>query len=478
MSKKLDDIKRLPIDIDPTNNTLLKSFNFLNDEKYACLYNINKEEPYCNHIFKESELINWLNNKKQKNNLCPECFNGKTSKIENSLIQGDLTPAKIQQLFSIFNLRPDPLKGHDPIPEIDGPPPILKEGFMMWKPKSTDPYPNRIGWIPMHVNKERLKFSEYHGLTIEEMNKKKLVQRTSTFKISYIIAYPSTRFNKNLDDLPLIGMLHGVPGNARWKMRMLRELGKFAVVVAWHMLGMGDSDQVLDYTLDENNQNEKENEAWDWIHDVPYVHQLMTEHIPDLLGILKFKIDPKTKKEIPRRWIFQSDDWGSGIHLRYLEQHNDSILHNFFVNPIWLDGYPVIEISTIGRLAAVRKENPSSFYSAAFGLPQIIIGIEKYMVEKRWKMNRYTETNYIYPYQHVDYQSGEIAADMPPNYWNIAVLANRSSRLAARQSQPYHPTENKYGFKPEKITKPIDFIIGLKVRVFDFCFQTINHNKC
>ena len=95
------------------------------------------------------------------------------------------------------------------------------------------------------------------------------------------------------------------------------------------------------------------------------------------------------------------------------------------------------------------------------------------MVEERWKMNRYTEADYIYPYQNVDYQSRKTTAEMNPNYWNIAVLADRSSRLAPRQLQPYHDSDNTYGFHPENIKGPIDFIWGLKVRVFDFFFKQL-----
>ena len=441
---KFDKIQALSPKIDPTKSIIIKTF-CLSKKKYAYLYNINKGEPQCDHIFEESELINWLQiHKRINDNLCPKC-----ASVNTVNFGAKFTTEQYQSLFSTFNLKPDKLMGHDPIPEIDGPPPILKEGEMMWHSTTT------IGSVPMTSDGERYKYSDYYGKFIQNMRTQNMVQDTSVFKISYIIAYPSKE-NIDLDKLPLIGMLHGVPGNARWKIRMLRELGKFAVVVAWHMLGMGDSDQILDYKFI-NNKGKQPNQAWDWKYDVPYVHELMTQWIPSQHGLTPEK-----------KWIFQSDDWGSGIHLRYLEKHNDIILHNFFSNPIWLDGYFVIEIGTIGKLANIRRDNLELFHTAAFGLPQIIIGVEKYMVEERWKMNRYTETDYIYPYQDVDYQSGKTAAEMKPNYWNIAVLADRSSRLAPRQLQPYHDSDNTYGFHPENINTPIDFIWGLKVRVFDF----------
>ncbi len=145
--------------------------------------------------------------------------------------------------------------------------------------------------------------------------------------------------------------------------------------------------------------------------------------------------------------------------------HSDDLLYQFLVSAVISDGYPVIEISTIGKLAAVRRSNPEAFALAAFGLPQTLIGVEKYMVLDRHKMNRYTETDNLFPYQDVDYQAKRTAAEMPQNFWNIAVLADRSSRLAPVQLQPYHPSKNPDGFRAEAARHPIDFIWGMRDQV-------------
>lgn len=436
------------LDAESISGTNLKRASIRRDGSSDCyVCNDDTEEPLCEHRLEKTRLEAWISEERENHqSLCPECDSLKKNGTVSVRVAtrggsngGVSQKTLLLELFGAFNLKPDPLAGHTPIPENDGPPPHMEEGFMMWSP-----HDGRDGWIPMDPDGRRLEFKEYYGKLIDDIPKQKVTE----FMISYIIAYPATRSRGNLDDLQVIGMEHGVPGNARWKIGMMRLLGKSAVVVAWHMLGMGSSDQVLDYKL--NKTGEEENEAWDWVHDVPYVHQLMTEHIPR-------EMEMKTKP-----FVFQSDDWGSGIHLRYAEAHDDWIKHNFFGNPIWIDGYFVIEIGTIGRLADKRRRDTKSFYLGAFGLTKDIIGIEKYMVQKRWKMNRYTETDYIYPYQDVDYQSGKNAAEMHPNYWNIAVLADRSSRLAPVQLQPYHPKNNTEGFHPENITKDVDIIWGNK----------------
>ncbi len=430
------------LDADTLFGTGIGRASIRNDGSGCYVRNDDAGESLCEHRLEKTRLESWISEERDHyQSLCPECETNHSTRFERICgRRGGTNGVDLEELFDAFNLKPDPLAGHTPIPEIDGPPPHMEEGFMMWSPGD-----GRDGWVPMDSDGRRLDTSEYYGKLLDQIPKRKVTE----FKISYIIAYPATRSRGKLDDLQVIGMEHGVPGNARWKIGMMRLLGKFAVVVAWHMLGMGSSDQVLDYKLNKSG-GEEENEAWDWVHDVPYVHELMTQHIPGVL-----QMSPKT-------FVFQSDDWGSGIHLRYAEAHDEWIKHNFFGNPIWIDGYFVIEIGTIGRLADKRRRDLQSFYLGAFGLPKDIIGIEKYMVQKRWKMNRYTETDYIYPYQNVDYQSGKNAAEMHPNYWNIAVLADRSSRLAPVQLQPYHHTKNPSGFRPEKITKDVDIIWGNK----------------
>ena len=434
-------------DEDPLRGIMFQVFR-----ERARLFDAAAEKPCCEHVHDRAALQMHLKRRSPKDPLCPKCpspSRGPSLRPGKDTIGfGDfraLEPVgqptgRLEEMFDAFNLKPDKFAAHSPIPEIDGPEPRFEDGTMEWDAWAAF---GGSGDVPVNkTTKKRLKHSEYHGPIDEVPN-----MRTETFNIAYTIAYPATRDKESLRDLPLIGMLHGVPGNRRWKYELMRHLGKFAIVVAWDMLGMGESDQVLDYTFMKQGAV---NEAWDWEHDVPYVHQLMTVHIPKVLDVS------------PQKWVFEADDWGAGPALWYAAMYPDWLLHSFFVCPVWLDGYPVIEIATIGRMAAVRRENPAAFMQGAFALPQVLVGIEKYMVEERWKMNRYTETDYLFPYQGVNYQAGKTAAEMQPNFWNLAVLADRSSRLAPRQLQPFHERNNPYGVHFDEVTAPVDFVWGKK----------------
>ncbi len=355
--------------------------------------------------------------------------------------------------FRAFNLSPDPLAGHEAPCDLHGPPPHFQDHTMQWTPSR-----GQTGLVPFNrTTGLRAKTEEYHGVAINEIlggdHPRIYAAQVTTFHVKYTVAYPAALHGnpRALDRLPLIGDLHGVPGNRKFKIAKAQELAKFAVVVLIEMLGMGESDQALDLHFPGEEDSLR---AWDWEHDVAYVHLLMTEELakPEVLGLTRGK-----------RWIFSADDWGAGIGLRYLAEHgNDYLWHAFFVNPIWLDGHFVVEIGAIGQLAAVRKANLQQFHEAAASLPQKLVGIEKYMVEQRWKMNRYTETSYLGAYQDVDYQSGRSAAEMPANYWNLAVLADRASRLAPRQLQPWAPVSNPQGVRLRHVTTPVTMIWGMK----------------
>ena len=344
-------------------------------------------------------------------------------------------------LFTAFNLPPEETADHrfprDLLPDVD-----LSVHHMKWTPGD-----GRSGRVPKNGGAP-------YGLPVAEVP----YEETGTFSIACTIAMPASRKTRSDNsDLPLIGLLHGVPMNRRLKYQIMRILGQRAIVVCWDMLGMGESDAVLNYRLNNGSSSSsscskkvEENEAWDWVHDVPYVHKLMTEFVPPLVGL---------QRNSP--WIFQADDWGAGIALHYAALYPEMLRHLFLVSAILGDGHFVIEIGTIGRLAELGRLQPEKFTAAAFGLPQILVGIEKYMVEERWKMNRYTESSYLRPYQDVNYQAGRTAADMGPNYWNLRVLTDRASRLAARQLQPYSKHLNPCGVKFRKIRNvPVDFIGG------------------
>ncbi len=354
------------------------------------------------------------------------------------------TPHPFEKLFEAFNLKPGEFTDHHYDHSLDADVHAF-DGRMRWRSTVGE---GRVPRGPMKSG---------YGRKIDDV----VSDLTRVFEIAYTVMMPKSRSERRSivrginDDLPLIGMLHGVPTNRKWKFfvqKMLAQRG--AIVVSFDMLGMGESSMVLDYVADDQGDNENDvNSAWDWKNDVPYVHQLFMEHIPSLPGVNRSR---------DKKFVLACDDWGAGIGEWYAVTHPTTLEHFFLINPIHLDGYPVIEISTIGKTDRVRRMmGNAAFEQGAFTLPQVIIGILKYMIVNRKRMNRYTESSFMFPYQDVDYQAGKDAAGMRQHFWNLAVLAARASRLAPRQLQPYHDVENPEGLRVENIKDvPIDVIWG------------------
>jgi pimeloyl-ACP methyl ester carboxylesterase len=352
------------------------------------------------------------------------------------------------KLFEAFNLSPDQHTDHHYDHRLDADV-ASWDGFMEWR--------SRVGTGRVLT----LPSKKAYGVPIDELIKKHS-RVTNTFNIAYTVMMPKEWLQSSLNvKRPLIGLLHGVPTNRKWKyyvQKLLAQRG--AIVVSFDMLGMGESSMVLDYThrdqrtaekgYTQEEEDEDANMAWDWKNDVDYVHELFMRHIPGL---------PQVNRLANKKFVLACDDWGAGIGEWYLTNHPDRLNQLFLLNPIHLDGYFVIEIGTIGKTAEVRRKmGNAAFQQGAFTLPQVMLGIEKYMIVDRKRMNRYTESSFMFPYQDVNYQAGKDAAHMKQHFWNLAVLADRASRLAPRQLQPYHRTLNPDGLK---VTKPKDVPIDV-----------------
>ena len=353
-------------------------------------------------------------------------------------------------LFDAFSLEPDPFTTHrseSAAPHVE----LVKfEERMTWNAR-------RNGWV-LPFERQSTAF----GVPIDDLIKE--ARWTNKVEIAYTVMMPKewdqAAPGAN-DDKTVIVMLHGVPANRKWKYHMMEIMARRgAIVVAPDLLGMGDSTHPLNFGhLNEDDKDGSavpDNTAWDWKHDVGWIHALIKYRISEMarLGFSKRV-----------RAVVAADDWGAGPAQWLLAERPKDISHLVLINPIHLDGYFVIEIGTIGRLNDVRlKAGNAEFQRAAFGLPQSMVGIEKYMVEERFRMNRYTESTYLGPYQDTRYQSGQTAADMKPNYWSLAVLAARSARLAPRQLLPFHPVKNKSGLRFDQMPAdvPVDFIWGRK----------------
>jgi pimeloyl-ACP methyl ester carboxylesterase len=369
-----------------------------------------------------------------------------------------------ERLFRAFSQEPEEVTDHEE-PDVHVPLEV-RTGKMTWQSRKTmgtvlrpgpgntqkadDAYGLEIHWVPEGLNSD----TNVDGDPVHDVGNMWYGEHTTKFQIAYTVMYPATKTDQ---DSAQIALLHGVPMNRKAKYAVMKRLAKAgAFCVCFDMLGMGESDKPLHYHYNKDHARRyfPPNGAWDWKNDVPYVHQLLTQELPEQYGV---KEDG---------WVFQADDWGAGIALHYAAQYSDTLSRLQLVNPIYLDGYFVIEIGTIGEMARLRQQDPKAFYQAASGLPQAMIGIEKYMVEHKNVFNNATERTFLGPYRNANYQDGKVAADKHSHFWNIQVLADRSAHLAPRQLLPRHnyagtgaPTE-VHGVAYSMIRCDVDVIWG------------------
>lgn len=240
---------------------------------------------------------------------------------QSTEISTEVTQRFIRDGFEAYNLRPKKLDGHQFRPQIYGAEPTLEEGKMWFQSKFH-------GTVPVHKNKVTVVWDETNQQAIkvpERLSSDKLegkdprnirVQKTNVFQVSYIVARPAGRSKNNLKNLPYVLFIPGVPMNAWLKLDLMRQIGKGAFTAAVSMLGMGDSDMPHDYGKDtypyaeppkSKQDRDNFNRAWDWEHDVDYMHLLMKRHF-----VREYNLDPKKK------WVIQADDWGIYYYYYFL----------------------------------------------------------------------------------------------------------------------------------------------------------------
>lgn len=375
------------------------------------------------------------------------------------------------ELFDIYNLKPNKHKGHRFDSNWYGPSPVFKDSSFQFVPRD-----GSTGYIPdprVHPN-----FDSLVGVPFDEVTK----IRTKSFKISYTYAMPR---DKPLDGkMKMLILLHGVPTQKNQKFEVMRELSNFMFCVAPDMFGMGESDQPHEY---KSPLNDEENQKWDWHHDIDWVDQLIT-HLKEEFPVFA-KAEP----------IFQADDWGGGIAVHYAAASGagkfemdgrsysleNKISQLILVNPIALDGYYVREIGAIGRTSVL---NGGQFSSAMGGFDQTAVQIEKLMIDDKSRMNNYTERDFLGQYCDTNYQSGRSAVEQGIHFWNVKTLADRSSRLAPRQLQPSHEDKEgrkKWGVKYQDIKVPSVLIWGTKDQMMPptqmdrlYYLLSLNHQSC
>lgn len=151
--------------------------------------------------------------------------------------------------FAAYNLEPKPERAHELPSDIYGPEPNVRTGAMMWQA------PDGVtGLVPVHdvpdtsylessaltedvLPDDRMLPPDLYGVSVASLFEEGRVARVDTFRIAYTIMWPKDDALV-LNDLPLIGLLHGVPMNRRAKYKTMRRLARFAICVCWDMLGM------------------------------------------------------------------------------------------------------------------------------------------------------------------------------------------------------------------------------------------------
>ncbi len=243
---------------------------------------------------------------------------------------------------------------------------------------------------------------------------------------------------------PLVLFLHGVPTNrAQWE-DIQRHVGRFCETIAIDMLGMGESTMPRCYG---KRTNPRENDLWYWKHDVDYIDKLMRQEYPG------------------RKFVFVSDDWGSGIASHYAARYNDRLDALVYLDAIAFDGYPVNEIQAIGRASQIPNtpEGDVTFAAGLAAFDQTLVQIFKTMVYNPAVYNQYKLRLITFPYVDVDYERngrGDGVSDVATSLTlrlkmhNIRVLADRAAILSPALLLPYDAKKNPEGVKYENITVP------------------------
>jgi hypothetical protein len=407
-----------------------------------------------------------------------------------------------EALFEIYNQPPDQKLGTRAIPEVMGPTPNLEEGYFHYKLPS-----DTVAYTVFRKDGSFADAKDFHGISLVSLVKsidaskgeiwlrrpatkgiggepypEVRMKMTKTARIHYRVAYPRIRSRDDLGDLPAMFALHGVPCSNEWKSPMLHDLGRDGVVIAPSMISMGGSTMLWEYhkESDETSGTYDAGEMFDWINDRDWVKPFM-DAMKEEYGLSP----PGSKIDKPGS---QWDDWGTGIGVRYFEEHYPELKYSVQSNPIHTDGYFVIEIGNFakaswmvmpsfpisrdkgGRLTIASDIDKEAYFaglkafeSEAQSMPRIIVGVEKYMVtdENMHLFDRYTESLLMQYYQDTEYLEGRNARDMPVNFLTLALLCIRSARLAPRQLLPKHETKNPMG---------VDYV-GIDGRDNDFKLQ-------
>jgi pimeloyl-ACP methyl ester carboxylesterase len=234
------------------------------------------------------------------------------------------------------------------------------------------------------------------------------------------------------DDTPRFLVLHGVPTNKKQWYPVAKYLALFGYVACIDMLGMGMSSKprLKDPPKD-----------WMWKHHLKYIRPLAKQLFgPNPAG-----------GDGPKPFLFISDDWGSGIHVRYAARYPQDLERNVLLDPVAFDGYPVPEIEAIGRAYNLPDE---TFQLVMGAFDQTALQIMKTMTYDPNVTNQYNQRDLLEPYADKDYdRPGWTPSKNGLKFDAIRVLSEMASALTPDQLLPYDPDDRPEGVQYDRITR-------------------------
>ncbi len=340
---------------------------------------------------------------------------------------------KRDDLYKLMSLPPNKFHGNYPRLEIyeksEGP----KDGFFEWESEYF------IG--------EVLEGNDYDLISDNE-------KTTNTFKIAYT---KWGNWSAGKKGGPILLFLHGVPAGRSQYYPLQALLSPFYRTISISLLGLEGSDKPLNFRrkgLEKKQARDKNGhyQAWIWSTDVEYIEALRKSMFPN------------------EKFFFYADDWGAGPALFYAARYNEHLLALGLQNPIFLDGYPVPEIQTIGLAALLEAK---AFMMAMANFNSVLTQILKTMVHNpdekfnQWSMRHILRTYFDNDYDRNknfgELNSSATSMTLRPKFRAIRSLCERSTILSSSLLLPKttidfgdtRGEENDYGVNYNRITVPV-----------------------
>ena len=288
-------------------------------------------------------------------------------------------------------------------------------------------------------------------------------------RIAYTVM--SSVASRSRADVPVWLFSHGVPMNRRMKFPLMRKMARHVKCVAFDLLGMGQSDMPLDF-------------PWSWDIHAAYIPS-MVEHILE------------SELALPRAFpiFYQSDDWGSGPHMKVAELSwaREHIAANVVLHPIAFSGYFISEIGAVGRASALPwpvEQGELDVFALAMGaLDQSLVQIEKSMVGDAHDVtNQWQQRDDLLAYVETDYERNDSRAVMRKSssdlvglmqlmdvrtqdvytprsrqlrMWNIRVFSQQAGMLRPASLTCYGGADNPQGVQFDRIAANTrEFMVG------------------